>query len=164
MRLFLLGLAIGLLFVFLLIGSGIGLKDGQPISFNHKRHQEQGVECLTCHPYPKEQNFSGMPTLTTCLECHKEALTKNPEEEKIRQFQKRGEEISWKHLYYQPDHVFFSHRRHVALGKIECKTCHGNIGESEKPPTRPFVQMTMSWCMNCHVKNKVTNDCLACHV
>jgi hypothetical protein len=24
--------------------------------------------------------------------------------------------------------------------------------------------MTMSWCMNCHTKNKVTNDCLACHV
>jgi hypothetical protein len=24
--------------------------------------------------------------------------------------------------------------------------------------------MTMDWCMNCHVKNKVTNDCIACHV
>jgi hypothetical protein len=24
--------------------------------------------------------------------------------------------------------------------------------------------MTMTWCMNCHTKNKVTNDCLACHV
>jgi hypothetical protein len=26
------------------------------------------------------------------------------------------------------------------------------------------VKMTMDWCMNCHAKNKVTNDCLACHV
>jgi hypothetical protein len=26
------------------------------------------------------------------------------------------------------------------------------------------VKMTMKWCMDCHAKNKVTNDCLACHV
>jgi hypothetical protein len=26
------------------------------------------------------------------------------------------------------------------------------------------VKMTMNWCMECHTKNKVTNDCLACHV
>jgi hypothetical protein len=26
------------------------------------------------------------------------------------------------------------------------------------------VKMTMKWCMDCHTKNKVTNDCLACHV
>ena len=45
-----------------------------------------------------------------------------------------------------------------------CQTCHGNIGQSEKPPTKPWVKMTMKWCMDCHTKNKVTNDCLACHV
>jgi hypothetical protein len=105
-----------------------------------------------------------MPTLATCLECHKEALTKNPEEEKIRQFQKQGEEILWKRFYQRPDHVFYSHRRHVVLGKIECQTCHGDMSRSEKPPTQPFVRMTMAWCMACHAKSRVTNDCLACHV
>ena len=164
MKLFFLGLAIGFFLLFLFIGFGIGSKAGQPISFNHKKHQEQGVECLTCHPYPKEQIFSGMPTLTTCLECHKEALTKNPEEEKIRQFQKKKEDIPWIRLYQQPDHVYFSHRRHVALGKLACETCHGNIGQSEKPPSRPWIKMTMNWCMNCHTKSKASNDCLTCHV
>ena len=164
MKFFLLGLAIGIFFLLLFISFSLGFITEQPISFNHKKHQEQGVDCLTCHSYPKEQTFSGMPTLATCIECHKEPLTKNSEEEKIRQFQKKGEEIPWKHLYQQPDHVFFSHRRHVVLGKLACETCHGNIGQSEKPPAKAFVRMTMGWCMNCHANKKVTNDCLACHV
>jgi hypothetical protein len=50
------------------------------------------------------------------------------------------------------------------LGKIPCQTCHGNIGQRERPPTKQWVKMTMKWCMECHTKNKVTNDCLACHV
>ena len=164
MKFFLLGLAIGFLLLLILISLSAGSKAEQPISFNHKKHLDQGVDCLTCHPYPKKQTFSGMPSLAICLECHKEPLTKNPEEEKIRQFQKQGKEIPWKHLYHQPDHVFYSHRRHVVLGGIECQTCHGDIGESERPPTKPFVRMTMGWCMTCHAKKKVTNDCVACHV
>jgi len=164
MKFFLPGLAIGFLLLFLFIGLSAGSKTEQPISFNHKKHLEQGVDCLTCHPYPKEQTLSGMPPLATCLECHKEPLTKNPEEEKIRQFQKKNQEIPWKKLYGQPDHVFFSHRRHVVLAKMECKSCHGDIGRSEKPPSKPWVKMTMKWCMDCHTKSKVTNDCLACHV
>jgi hypothetical protein len=90
MKFFLLGLAIGLFFLLLFISFSLGFLTDQPISFNHKKHQEQGVDCLTCHPYPKEHTFSGMPTLATCFECHKEPLTKNSEEEN-RQFQK-GEE------------------------------------------------------------------------
>ncbi len=164
MKFFLLGLAVGFLLLFLFISFGFGFKTDQPISFNHKEHLEQGLECDSCHRYFKTQNFSGMPEISICMECHKEAITKNPEEEKIRQFPKKGEEIPWKRLYGEPDHVYFSHRAHVVLGKIECKPCHGDIGESQKPPTKPFAQMTMSWCMNCHAKKKATNDCLACHV
>jgi hypothetical protein len=164
MKFYLIGLAIGTLILAVLIGFGFGSKAGQPILFNHKKHTEQGVECASCHRFFKTQTFSGMPTLSTCLECHKDPITENPEEEKIREFQKRGEEIPWKRLYREPDHVFFSHRRHVVLGKIDCQTCHGAIGQSEKPPSRPWVRMTMEWCMNCHGKKKVTNDCLACHI
>jgi len=164
MKPFLVGLGIGVLLLFLLISLGIGSKAGQPISFNHKKHVEQGIECLTCHPHFKDQTFSGMPQLAICLECHKDPVTQNPEEEKIRQIHKKGEEIRWKRVYQQPDHVFFSHRRHVVLGKMECKNCHGDIGQSERPPSKPWVKMTMNWCMDCHAKKKVTNDCLACHV
>ncbi len=163
MKFFLIGLAAGFLILFLLIGLGIGSRPQQPISFNHKKHMEQGLQCDTCHPYSETQIFAGMPTVATCMECHKEPITKSPEEEKIRQFAAKGKEISWKRIYSEPDHVFFSHRRHVVLGKLPCQTCHGNIAERERPPTKPWVDMTMSWCMNCHTKKKVTNDCLECH-
>jgi hypothetical protein len=164
MKPFLIGLGIGALLLFLLISLGIGSKAGQPISFNHKKHVDQGLECDACHRYYKTQSFSGLPSIAICLECHKEPITSNPEEEKIRQYEKKKEQIPWRHIYGEPDHVFFSHRRHVVLGKIACQTCHGNIAQSEKPPSKPWVKMTMSWCMNCHRKSKATNDCLACHV
>jgi menaquinone reductase, multiheme cytochrome c subunit len=164
MKFFLPGLAIGFILFFLFFGLSVGSKVEQPIAFNHKKHLEQGIECLTCHPYYKEQTFSGLPTLATCLECHKEPVTKNPEEEKIRQFQQKDSELPWQRVYQQPDHVFFSHRRHVVLGKLACQTCHGEIGQSERPPSKPWVKMTMKWCMECHAKNKASNDCLACHV
>jgi len=164
MKFFLVGLAIGVLLFFVFIGFSQSLKADQPISFNHKKHLDQGLQCDACHPFFNSQTFSGMPKLSACLECHKEPITQSPEEEKIRQFAKKGQEIVWKRLYGQPDHVFYSHRRHVALGKLECQSCHGDIAQSEKPPSRPWVKMTMSWCMNCHTKSKVTNDCLACHV
>lgn len=164
MKAFSIGLAIGVVLLIVLFGLGFSSKMEQTIAFNHKKHQEQGIECNTCHIYFKEQIFSGMPTVATCMECHKDSITKNPEEEKIRQFKQKGEEIPWKRLYQQPDHVFFSHRRHVVLGKMACQTCHGDIGQSEKPPSKPWVKMTMNWCMDCHAKTKTSNDCLACHV
>jgi len=163
MKLFLLGLAAGFLLLFLFINLGFGSKTEQPISFNHKKHLEQGLECDSCHRYFKTQTFSGIPGVATCLECHQEAITKSAEEEKIRQFAKKGERIPWKRIYEEPDYVFFSHRRHVVLGKIPCQTCHGKMQDIERPPSKPYVRMTMNWCMGCHTENRVTNDCLACH-
>jgi hypothetical protein len=164
MKYFLIGLVIGVLLLSLLIGLGLGSKTDQPILFNHKKHLTQGMECDTCHRYFKTQNFSGMPAVAICLECHQDPVTESKEEEKIREFNRRKEEVPWKRLYEQPDHVFFSHRRHVVLGKMECRNCHGDIGQSERPASKPWVNMTMNWCMDCHAKKKVTNDCLACHV
>ena len=156
------GLGAGFLLFSLFVG--LGSKAEQLLSFNHKKHLEQGIECIACHSHFKEQTFSGIPKVATCLECHKDPISQNPEEEKIRQIHKKGEEIHWKRIYQQPDHVFFSHRRHVVLGKMQCETCHGSIAQSEKPPSKPWVKMTMGWCMDCHKKTKASNDCLACHV
>jgi hypothetical protein len=164
MKSFLIGLAAGVVLLFLILTLGLGFKAEQPISFNHKKHAEQGLACDACHRFFKTQTFSGIPDLATCLECHKEPVTQSPQEEEIRQFHKKGQEIPWRRIYEQPDHVFFSHRRHVVLGKIPCASCHGSIGQSEQPPAKPWVKMTMNWCMECHTKRKVTNDCLACHV
>jgi len=164
MKYFLIGVLVGVVLLFLCITFSQGFKSGQPISFNHKKHVEQGLECDTCHPFYKTQSFSGLPKIATCLECHKEPITQNPEEEKIRQFEREKKEITWRQVYKEPDHVFYSHRRHVVLGKLECNVCHGDMKESEAPPPKPWVDMNMSWCMECHTRSKVTNDCAACHV
>ncbi len=134
----------------------------QPIAFNHKLHAENGLECVDCHPYFEEQASSGRPSLETCQSCHDEPQGESKEEKKLMEYIKSGNEIEWQRLYRAPEDVYFSHRRHVVLGKIECKTCHGDIGESSKPPYKP-LKITMKNCMNCHEEKGATNDCVACH-
>lgn len=136
----------------------------QPIAFNHKKHaSELSLPCTTCHQSVEGQTFAGLPQTETCITCHAAALTKNPEEEKIRQFAAKKEIIPWQRIYRMPPHVFFSHRRHVVVGKVDCATCHGKMAEQLTPPVRPLVNQTMSWCVNCHQERKASVDCDACH-
>lgn len=74
-----------------------------------------------------------------------------------------GENIPWRRIYDMPSHVFYSHRRHVTVAGIECATCHGDIGASTSPPKAPLNNISMRFCMSCHEKQEVTNDCNACH-
>ena len=136
----------------------------QPIAFNHKKHAgELSLPCTTCHQSVEAQTFAGLPQTETCLTCHAAALTKNPEEEKIRQFASKKEMILWKRVYQVPRDVFFSHRRHVVLAKVECATCHGKMAEQITPPTRPLVNQTMTWCISCNQERRASVDCNACH-
>lgn len=164
MKSFLIGLVIGTFSLLLLINLGSSFRSEPPLSFNHKKHKQQGVECTTCHPYFKEQTFAGMPTVAVCMECHKDSITQHPDEEKIKQYNRESKEIPWKRLYQQPEDIFFSHRRHVVIAQLDCHHCHGEIGQSEKLPPKPLAKMTMKWCMDCHRKSRANNDCLACHV
>ena len=138
----------------------------QPINFNHKKHIEQGIECETCHIYIKEESFAGLPELQTCLDCHGSPITKSTEEEKIRNFAKKGISLEWKRIYRLPQHVYFSHRRHVAFANLECQVCHGAIGDAVKPPTKPLKILIMNDCIDCHKsskKSKISADCIDCH-
>jgi hypothetical protein len=151
---------------FMMTGFMINIVAGikQPIKFNHKKHVEQvELECSHCHKYYKTQRTSGRPDMDICMECHEQALTDNPEEEKIRTFASEKNEIPWKRIYYIPDHVAFSHQVHTQYAQINCEVCHGKIAELEKPPEAPLVSLTMDFCMDCHRKSKATLDCLPCH-
>lgn len=156
-----------LIFIVLLLPYlGISENSQQPIEFNHKKHKDQGVECATCHIYIREESFAGLPKLETCLDCHESALTKSTEEEKIRTYAKKRVKLEWKKLYRLPQHVYFSHRRHVALGKLECRNCHGSIDNTTKPPLKPLKTLMMNDCIDCHKKSKsskLTTDCIDCH-
>lgn len=135
----------------------------QPISYNHMLHIEQGLECSYCHRYVMKETFATIPGIEVCLECHGEALTESGEEEKIRQYAEAGTEIPWIQVYEVPDHVFFSHRRHTSVAGIACEECHGDVENRRKPFTRAQVNLSMDFCIDCHIKNGATEDCVACH-
>jgi predicted CXXCH cytochrome family protein len=147
----------------ILLSSGWTFPIRQPISFNHKIHAENEIECSTCHQLFETHISSGKPDLETCTTCHEEALTESKEELKLVEYIEAEEEIPWRRLNRLPDDVFFSHRRHVMVGKIECKTCHGDLGERSSPPTRPLIKKTMDMCIDCHREMEVTEDCISCH-
>lgn len=134
----------------------------QPIRFNHAKHVAAGVDCDGCHATAGEQTFAGMPTLDTCEQCHDEK-PKTAEEKKLAAFALAKVEPAWRRVYRMPGHVFFSHRRHVTVGKVRCAECHGAIEKATEPQTRPAVKQTMDWCMACHEERHASLDCIACH-
>lgn len=134
----------------------------QPISFNHQTHAENGLECLDCHPYFEERASSGKPSLETCAGCHEEPQGESKAEREIVEYVKSGKEVEWQRLYRVPEDVYFSHKRHVVMGEIECNICHGDIGTSSSPPSKS-QKIAMKNCMKCHEEKEADNDCIACH-
>ncbi|MEW6203572.1 MAG: cytochrome c3 family protein [bacterium] len=140
------------------------LKIEQPIKYNHKKHvKDLGLECNTCHTKYENHTMAGKPTAEICGQCHAVQLTEKPEEKKLVEYIEKGREIKWRRIYKLQENVYFSHRMHAVIGKIECSECHGNISELESPPSGPLVKQTMKWCTACHDKNNVRNDCFTCH-
>ncbi len=135
----------------------------QPVAFNHAKHVEMGMVCTDCHVGASDQARATLPTLETCMLCHEMALTENPEEEKLRAIAAAGGELAWNQLARVPPHVYFSHRRHVALGGLECAQCHGAMETRTEPPEELFRPLTMDACIACHEQRKVDNDCNRCH-
>jgi len=136
----------------------------QPIAYNHRLHtQDLEISCENCHVGATSGEQAGPPDLQTCLECHEEAVTDKADEEKIRAYASKGEQIPWKRLTCLPDHVFFSHRRHVTVGQIDCATCHGPMAVQTKPPEKALKTLKMSDCLHCHEKSGASLDCNACH-
>ena len=136
----------------------------QPIAFNHRFHLEDvGLDCTDCHLYAKSGPRATIPNLAVCSDCHEEAQGESEQEARLVEYVQQGTLIPWRKVYRVPGHVYFSHRRHTAIGGIECEVCHGQMREREQPVTRPAVQVTMDRCMDCHVEQGVSNDCVLCH-
>ena len=122
------------------------------------------MECTDCHLYVETHARATIPNIEVCEDCHsEEPTTDSVEEQKLIDYVTRGEKIPWTKIYRVPSHVYFSHRRHTALGGISCITCHGNIEEMTVPPDEQFVSVSMNWCIDCHEKNQVDNECTRCH-
>lgn len=175
----------------------------QPINFNHALHMDpdkvSGIEgdteterCLYCHEIRDDGTFAGIPRLSKCTECHEDPdspLGETPEEKEfLKRYVATNQEIPWYVYYRQPDCVYFSHIAHVKMGNLECKTCHGNHGQSKVLPVyqknrltgysrniwgyrisglkkNTWDRMKMDDCAECHKKMgfENNNSCFVCH-
>ena len=61
--------------------------------------------------------------------------------------------IEWKRLHNLPDHVYFNHAQHVAIGKVECQKCHGPV--EKMVVMKQYAPLSMGWCINCHRETEV---------
>jgi cytochrome c551/c552 len=151
---------------------GIGVYQGyapeQPIKFSHKLHAgDNKIACVYCHSGVEKSKHANIPSANVCMNCHmyiqegpnygKEEISKiyaaldyNPE---TRQYGKNQKPIKWVRVHSLPDHAYFNHSQHVAVGKIECTECHGAIDSMEV--VKQNAPLTMGWCIDCHRKTEV---------
>jgi mono/diheme cytochrome c family protein len=115
--------------------------------------------CMNCHKQINE--YTGTEKLITyegkevngTAEIHKlyDAAGWDP----VKKDYKRGADgkilatpIEWTKVHNLPDHVYFNHSQHVAVGKVQCQTCHGAIQEMDE--VHQDQPLSMGWCINCH--------------
>ena len=102
------------------------------------------------------------------------ALGEDEEEIKfVEEYVQKEKEVPWLVYTRQPDCVFFSHAAHVVMAQIDCKTCHGDVGESDHLKTYEANRITgvsrdiwgkniAGWKNNTYDRMKM-DDCADCH-
>jgi hypothetical protein len=131
----------------------------QPLAFNHAKHA--AVACATCHSGVETRARATFPSGATCAKCHATAPAS------VGQVSwdaiQRQDPARWVPVTRLPDHVMFSHRRHVTLGGLACESCHADIGQRTAPPARTPMRLRMDTCLGCHQREGASADCAACH-
>ncbi|MBG6110527.1 mono/diheme cytochrome c family protein [Flavobacterium sp. CG_23.5] len=150
----------------------------QPIHYSHRIHAgSNGINCKYCHSSARVSKHSGIPSLNVCMNCHKNIAevsdtTATPEyskafydgeiqklykavgwDQSTQKYTGKTEPVKWIRIHNLPDFVYFNHAQHVAVGGIECQTCHGPVQTYEI--MKQFSPLTMGWCINCHRKTEV---------
>ena len=140
--------------------SGGAKGEKQPIAFSHKIHAgDNKIACEYCHSYARRAGVAGIPTVQRCMGCHNITAADKPEVQKLQKYWNQKQPIQWAKVTSMADFVFFEHWPHVRAG-VKCQTCHGPIETMEE--TQPNA-LTMSECLTCHRKEKVSIDCVTCH-
>ena len=133
----------------------------QPINFSHKIHAGTlKLQCTVCHTTVEKSISASVPSVSKCMECHIGVATDKPEIIKLTQYWDNKELIQWEKVYSVPEHVYFSHKRHIKAG-IDCLSCHGEIATMSR--VRKVNSLTMGFCIDCHTVKGASRDCLTCH-
>lgn len=61
--------------------------------------------------------------------------------------------IEWVKIHNLPDHVYFNHSQHVAVGNVQCQQCHGEVHDMHE--VHQAAPLSMGWCVNCHRQTEV---------
>lgn len=143
-------------------------KPTQPIKFSHKIHAgDNEIACQYCHSTVEKSRHAGIPTVNTCMNCHKGiqsgAVTGEAEISKIyaaagfntksMNYDGPQNPIQWVKVHNLPDHVYFSHMQHVVVGKQDCANCHGDV--KKMTVAEQVSPLTMGWCIDCHRRTEV---------
>ena len=128
----------------------------QPIAFSHKIHAGQyEIDCNYCHTGVNISKSANIPAVNICMNCHGVINTDKPEIQKILTAYEENRPIEWVRVHNLPDLSYFNHSQHVAVGGIECNTCHGPIEEMEV--VYQYSELTMGWCINCHRESEINS-------
>jgi len=147
----------------------------QPIRFSHRVHAGVvGIGCTSCHAYAERGPVAGIPSMDRCRGCHK-FVKEDPEHPDLTAEMKplldileAGTAIEWVRVHRVPDHVFFTHERHV-LGGVRCQECHGEVEKMDV--VSQVAPLTMGWCLACHHRKQHEKpetrarltECVTCH-
>ena len=158
----------------------------QPIKFSHKIHAgERQIPCQFCHSSARRSTAAGIPSVNTCMGCHKFVNTDAEPIKYIKEMFDKNEPIQWIKVHDLPDYVRFSHQAHMHAkdddGKLllgnspdeVCTNCHGPV--DEMVTAEHWAPLQMGWCIECHnrVKTPASNgkpavtyapvSCATCH-
>jgi cytochrome c2 len=145
------------------VGVQQGYAPAQPIAFSHALHAGQyEIACQYCHTGVEIGKSANIPSANICMNCHthiqnvggKEGVS--PEIQKIYNAVENNQPIEWVRVHNLPDLAYFNHAQHVAVGGIECQTCHGPIQEMEV--VGQHSSLTMGWCIDCHRQTEIATE------
>ena len=126
----------------------------QPIAFSHQIHAGQfEIDCNYCHTGVNISKSANIPSVNICMNCHNTIKTDQPEIKKILTAYEENKPIEWIRVHNLPDLAYFNHSQHVAVGGLDCETCHGPIKEMDV--VYQYANLTMGWCINCHRDTQV---------
>lgn len=158
-------------------GAITALAPSQPMRFSHRVHAgDQRIGCTACHAYAARSAVAGVPSLARCQGCHR-FVKQDPEQprmtEAMRPLVEKLRErpltpVAWRRVHRLPDHVYFTHARHVR-GGVRCAECHGEVERMDE--VRQVASLRMDWCLECHRRAQAERragraaltECVTCH-
>jgi hypothetical protein len=120
----------------------------QPVPFSHKHHVSGlGIDCRYCHTAVEQSAFAGIPSTSTCMNCHSQIWTNSPMLEPVRESYRTGQPLRWTRVHNLAEFAYFNHSIHVNKG-VGCATCHGPV--DQMPLIAQQESLLMEWCLDCH--------------